>query len=295
MQPSKDIRDQAHLSEENIRSLNFINDSGSYIFRKYYRSGLRSHIFEVVSARDVLKETSGEITNGVRMYPRAKPKKIFRILRNRFKNTSAVFNEIKKYHLLLDYFGPEFIAESEEFIVDYTGTGTSQIVLCGLQEYVEGEILDPWRSFGENYLYDVFKTLIPQTSQLQALVRTAHKNIEQFVIKTRHMITDKGYIPDLAGVGNLILSPDGSLKLVDINNIVKIRLEDAILIDDKGYPSCDVSVEVLYRLERQILQKNIPGKDPLYHFFLSPERKKKVKALEKKFYTQLQTPAGKSR
>ncbi len=287
MNKTKDIRDQAHLSGSEVQKLNFVNDSGRYIFRKYYRSGLRSHIFEILTAEDVLKETCGEILDGIRIFPRARPKKMFRILRNRFESTEAVFLEIKKYHLLLKFLGPALIAESDEFIVDYTGTGTSQIILCGLQEYIEGEILDPWRLFGEGYLRDLFKSYIHGDFQLQALVHKSQKNIAKFVKKTRQMITDRGYIPDLAGVGNLILTLDGDLKLVDINNIVKIKLDDSILIDDKGYPSCDVSIEVLSLLEQKILQKEIHMDDPLYRFFLSSERKKRVRALEKEFYKNL--------
>lgn len=98
------------------------------------------------------------------------------------------------------------------------------------------------------------------------------------------MINETGYIPDLAGIGNLVLTPKGNLKLVDINNIVKIRLNNEILIDDQGYPSCDVSVEVLSILEQKILCLNIHMKDPLYRFFLTSERKKRVKILEKEFY-----------
>ena len=283
----QDIRDQAYLTESEVLKLNFINDSSHYIFRKYYRSGLRSHILEILAAEDVLKEIHGEITEGIRMFPRAKPKKMLRILRNRFKNKEAVFQEIKKYQLLLKFLGPAFIAESEEFIVDYTGTGKSQIVLCGLQEYIEGEILDPWGLGGENFLLDLFKTSTCPDSQLAARVEKARKNIAIFVKKIRQMISDTGYIPDLAGFGNLILTIEGNLKLVDINNIVEIKLNNFIPIDDKGYPSCDVSVEVLSLLEKDILQKNIQIDDPLYQFFLSPERKIKVKALEKQFYKSL--------
>ena len=101
------------------------------------------------------------------------------------------------------------------------------------------------------------------------------------------MITQTGYIPDLAGIGNLILTRAGNLKLLDINNIVEIKLNDTIPLDDRGYPSCDVSIEVLSILERDILQKKIPIGDPLYHFFLSPERREKVTAIEKKFYANL--------
>lgn len=287
MNKPEDIRDRAHLSGSEVQKLNFVNDSSRYIFRKHYRSGLRSHIFEILAAQDVLKETCGEIIDGIRLFPRARPKKIFRILRNRFKSTEAVFLEIKKYRMLLKFIGPEFIAQSDEFIVDYTGTGASQIVLCGLQEYIEGEILDPWKLFGKGYLQDLFKPYIHGEPHLQALVCNARKNIKKFVKKTRQMITDTGYIPDLAGVGNLVLTPDGALKLVDINNIVKIKFDDSILIDDKGYPSCDVSIEVLSILEQKILQKEIDMDDPFYRLFLSPGRKKRVKALEKEFYKNL--------
>ena len=283
----QDIRDQAYLTESQVLKLNFINDSSHYIFRKYYRSGLRSHILEILLAEDVLKETQGEITHGIRMFPRAKPKKMLRILRNRFKNKEEVFQEIKKYQVLLKFLGSDFIAESEEFIVDYTGTGKSQILLCGLQEYIEGEILDPWGLGDKNFLLDLFKSSTCPEAQLAAMVKKARKNIVLFVKKIRQMISDTGYIPDLAGFGNLILTPEGNLKLVDINNIVEIKLNNSIPIDDKGYPSCDVSVEVLSILERDLLQKNILLDDPLYRFFLSPQRKIKVKALEKQFYKTL--------
>ena len=283
----KDIRDQAYLTENEVLKLNFINDSSRYIFRKYYRSGLRSHIFEILTAQDVLKETQGEITEEIQLFPRAKPKKMLRILRNRFKNKEAVFQEIKKYRLLLQFLGPEYIAQSEEFIVDYTGTGKSQIVLCGLQEYIEGEILDPWGLGDKNFLPDLFSTPICPESQIKAMVEKNRKNIAIFVKRIRQMISNTGYIPDLAGFGNLILTPGGDLKLVDINNIVEIKLNDSIPIDDKGYPSCDVSVEVLSILERELLQKDIQMDDPLYRFFLSRERKIKVKELEKYFYKSL--------
>jgi len=287
-----DIRDQAHLSGNEVKKLNFIKDSKNLVFRKYYRSGLRSHIFEVLLSADVLKETQGEIIDGIRMFPRARPIKMFRILRNKFENKEAIFQEIKRYNRLLHFLGPDLIALSEEFITDYTGTGKSQIVLCGLQEYVEGQILDPWRLFGDNYLMDLFQSM-PHRQTLaenSKRIENAKKNITTFVKKIRQMITQTGYIPDLAGIGNLVLTRAGDLKLVDINNIVEIKLNDTILLDDRGYPSCDVSIEVLSILERDILQKKIPIKDdPLYCFFLSPERREKVTAIEKEFYANLES------
>ncbi|MBA3009532.1 MAG: hypothetical protein KKF12_21900 [Proteobacteria bacterium] len=274
-----DIRDRAHLPGSEVKKLNFIKDSKTLVFRKYYRSGLRSHIFEVLLAEAVLKETQGEIIDGIRMFPRARPVKMFRILRNRFESKTAVFREIEKYNLLLKFLGKNLIALSEEFLVDYRGTGKSQIVLCGLQEYVAGPILDPWRLFGEASLMDILHS--------HSLVEHAKKNIAIFVKKIRQMIDQTGYIPDLAGIGNLILTCTGDLKLVDINNIVEIKLDDTILLDDKGYPSCDVSIAVLSILEQNLLGRDIPMDDLLYRHFLSTERKDRVKAIEKEFYTNL--------
>ncbi len=302
-----DIRDQAHLSGNEVKKLNFIKNSKTLVFRKYFRSGLRSHIFEVLLAGDILKETQGEIIDGIRMFPRARPVKMFRILRNRFETKEAVFREIKKYNTLLKFLGPDLIACSEEFMADYAGGKKNQIVLCGLQEYVEGQILDPWRLFGDNYLMNLFLSMPRGGSSLRAeiapakiapaevapaevapaTVKTAKNNIAIFVERIRQMIAQTGYIPDLAGIGNLILTPTGALKLVDINNIVEVKRSDTILLDDKGYPSCDVSIEVLSILERDILKRNISNDDPLYLFFLSPERKKRVTVIENEFYANL--------
>ena len=101
------------------------------------------------------------------------------------------------------------------------------------------------------------------------------------------MISDAGHVPDLAGIGNLLVTPAGRLKLVDINNIVQIKMDDTILIDDKGYPSCDVSIEVLSILDQNISQNPLRLDDPLYRFFLSAERRKKVKHLEREFSMSL--------
>ncbi len=283
-----DIRDKISLSGSEFKELNFINASGKYEFRKFYRSGLRSHILEILLSDDLKKETHGVSIDGIRMFPRARPVKMFRILRHKFKSTKDVFQEIKKYTILLDALGPEYIALSDEIIVDYLGAKKNNILLCGFQEYVAGEILEPWRFLGPNYLQNLYKSMMTDDLSVQILVNKAKKSIQGFVKRIRQMISDTGYLPDLAGIGNLILTRDAQLKLVDINNIVEIKLDDHILIDDKGYPSCDVSVEVLSILERDLLDKEIHMDDPLYDLFLAPERRKKVKKLEKTFYKRLE-------
>ncbi len=270
-----------------MKGLNFIKNSTRFQFRKHYREGLRSHIFEVLETGDVLKETRGEIINDIRCYPRARPMRMLRILRTRFDSLNTVLKEIEKYNLLLKFLGPGLIARSDEFVVDYKEAGTSSIVLCGLQEYVEGEIIDPWNLSDKNPLSGLFMQMPSGASFGHDLIKRAGKNISVFVKLIRQMIADTGYIPDLAGFGNLIMTSNGEVKLVDINNIITIRFDATIRIDDKGYPSCDKSVEVLSILEQKILQRKISDNDPLYDFFLSPERKKKVKALEKAFYLSL--------
>ncbi len=248
---------------------------------------MRSHVFEVLLAGDTALEITGIMENGVRVFPRACPRKIFRVFRNRFTHIDEIFLEIKKYHMLLEALGADLIALSEEFIVDYEFDGKRHILLCGLQEYIEGEILDPWKISGPNYLADLSGSFPGLDQKKSAWVRTATQNIETFVQRIHQMIQAKKHIPDLAGIGNLILTRTGMLKLVDINNIVSINYDPDIHIDDKGYPACDVSVHVLHILETRLLGKKLKLNHPLYDFFLSKERKHRVKELEKQFYSTL--------
>jgi hypothetical protein len=281
-----DIRDHNHLTGDDIVSLNFIRPSSRFCFRKYYRSGLRSHIFEVLDRQDHKKEIHGIVKDGVKTFPRACPKKMFRIFRDRFTHINDIFDEIQKYTLLLSSLGSEFIALSEEFIVDYLHDGQAHILLCGLQEYVEGEILDPWKITDQQYLHQFFKMFFHHNSNLDRFVLNAKKNIARFTQKIRQMIINTHLIPDLAGLGNLLLSPDGQLKLVDINNIVSVAFSDDIQLDDKGYPSCDVSIHVLFMLETTLLGKPVSDNDPLL-FFMQESRKERVRQLEIQFYDRL--------
>lgn len=284
---SGDIRDKASLTGEEVVQLNFIKDSGKYFFRKHNRQGMRSHVLEVLSTEDLKKETSGELIDGVRFYPRAVPKYMLRILRTRFKSLQETLDEIKTYKLVLEFLGPECIALSSEFIVEYTGTGKSEIVLCGLQEYVHGAILDPWGLVGETPLCTFYQSRFPREKSHEECIAAGRQSIAAFVERMRKMITESGYVTDLAGNGNLILTSTGKIKLVDINNIVQVSKDDTILLDDKGYPSCDKSIEVLWILEDKLLQTANLSDDPLYKHFLSVDRLKKVKSLEKEFFENL--------
>jgi hypothetical protein len=283
----RDIRDIPSLTGKEVAALNFITDSEMYYFRKHNRQGMRSHIFEVLAIRDLLKETKGELVAGTRWYPRAVPKYMLRILRTRFTSLEQILDEVKKYTLVLKFLGPELIAISNEFIVEYTGTGKSEIVLCGFQEYVQGAILDPWGLVGEAPFETFCKTRFSSDKVDKKLVSTGINSIATFVRRMRKMITESGYVTDLAGNGNLILTDTGHVKLVDINNIVKVSKDDTIFLDDKGYPSCDKSIEVLYILEEKILKNKNLSADILYRHFLSEDRTKRVSSLEKQFFENL--------
>ena len=272
---------------ENVRGLRFINDSPSRHFRKHFRQGLRSHIFEVLDAEDVLKETEGEIRGGIRWFPRAVPRLMLRILRTRFASLEKVLDEINKYSMILKFLGPELMAVSQEFIVEYQGADGLEILLCGLQEYVEGEVLDPWNLQGDRPLDKLFDMHFPGENCANERVSMALESIFNFVTKVKSMIVDGGYIPDLAGNGNLLITAQGDLKLVDINNIIKVPCNGSILLDDKNYPSCDKSVEVLAILEQKILKNKNFMDEPLYRNFLTPERRKRVRQFEEKFYDKL--------
>ena len=93
-----------------------------------------------------------------------------------------------------------------------------------------------------------------------------------------------GAIPDLAGVGNLIMTPLGVVKLVDINNISKLFMDHHISVDEKGYPVSDKSVQALFQIETQFLGRSRDDVDTLYRFFLDHHRMKEVRELETSFH-----------
>jgi hypothetical protein len=287
----EDIRDKVHISSEDITGLNFIKDSGSYVFRKHYRQGLRSRIMEVLDSIDVRKERTGELIDGIRLFPRAKPLKMLRIFTNRFDCLENVLEEAKMFKIIEKYLSADHVAVSNEFVVDYIRSGKREIVLCGLQEYVEGEILDPWRFLHKEHLMELFKCMRggqdgDRVWSLEELVQKAYENTDNLIRRLKKMILEANYIPDLSGVGNLVLTPAGNIKLVDINNISRVTFSDYISIDDRGYPVCDKSIEVISILEQKLLQRPIDMKETIYRTFLDPRRMRKVKALEKKFKSE---------
>jgi hypothetical protein len=257
----EDVRDRLYLNQEDVLKLNFIREPGAYIYRRHYRQGLRSHILEVLSQKDVENEKNGVIIDGAKWYPRAEPLKMLRIFRTR---------------------------KSDEFLVDYELNGKRELILCGLQEFIQGAILDPWDQLDDSHLISIlrrisFETFEDADSLGDSWVREVREKSETFIGKIKKMILEAKHVPDLAGIGNLLLTPTGEIKLVDINNISRVSFESSISIDDRGYPVCDKSIESLSLLEQGLLQRPLQQDDTIYRTYLEPSRMEEVKALEKEF------------
>ena len=284
----EDVRDKLYLNQEDVLKLNFIREPGIYIYRRHYRQGLRSHILEVLSQEDVEKEKNGVIIDGAKWYPRAEPLKMLRIFRTRFNNLQEAEEEIERVKTIESYLGPENFARSDEFLVDYELNGKRELILCGLQEFIQGAILDPWDQLDDSHLLSIlrrisFETFEDAESIGDSWVRDVRKKSESFIGKVKKMILEANHVPDLAGIGNLLLTPTGEIKLVDINNISRVSFESSISIDDRGYPVCDKSIESLSLLEQGLLQRPLPEDDTIYRTYLEPNRMEEVKALEKEF------------
>jgi hypothetical protein len=284
-----DIRDNSRITHEDVLELNFIRKPGAYVYRKYHKQGLRSHIMEVLDPEDLIKQIKGEIIDGIRFFPWAKPLKILRIFRTKFFSIEEVFDEIKKLRIVEKYLPNDSYAKSDEFIVDYIWNNNRDFILCGLQDYVEGEVLNPWDPIPEHQLARLFATMngygysgFQKTSEQR--IQKFYKKVEHFIACVKKMILEANYIPDFAGVENLLITPAGNIKLVDINNISKVFLGPKISLDDKGYPVCDKSIEAISMLEKKLLGKSIDKTEKLYKIFLDPQRMKEVGELEEKFH-----------
>ena len=254
--------------------------------------GLRSHIMEVLRPADVTVERKGIIKDGLRWFPKANPLKVLRIFRARFDNLRDAEEELGRVKIVERYLGPEYIARSDEFLVDYELEGRYEPLLCGLQEYVKGEILDPWGRLDRDYLRSLFRRIDSVGGKngpraMEAWERNVRKEAEGALGRIRKMITEASLVPDLAGVGNLLLTRMGKIKLVDINNISRVSFEHGIPMDDRGYPVCDKSIEALSLLEQNLLGRPADRSAPIYQTFLDPGRMKEVRSIEREFYNPM--------
>ena len=286
---AEDIRDKAFVANEDVVKLNFINTLSPYVFRRHHRQGLRSHILEVLRRTDVEQERTGVVMDGLRWFPKAEPVRVFRLFRTRLKTLDNALHEIRRVKLVEHYLAPRFLAKSSEFIVDYAGPSGREPLLCGFQAYVKGEIVDPWSILGlkmlAESLFDSLQTAMddPPASRAQWTLMARDKAAE-FIDRVREMILQTGCVPDLAGIGNLVITVSGDIKLVDINNISKVSFDSEVLLDDRGYPVGDKSIEALYLLEEKLAGRAVSEKDPIYRPYFDPGRKKAVRAYEAQFY-----------
>ena len=292
---TEDIREKASLRHEEVLSLNFIKDPGVYIFRRHYKQGLRSHVMEVLRRGDVEKERKGIVKDGIRWFPRAKPIKMLRIFRTKFKGLNEALEEVRRVKIIEKYLAPDHVAMSNEFLVDYDVGGKPDFILCGLQEAVEGEILDPWSPITKEHLAELFSRMgMDQRSgfgmRTHLLVENVQQSLKAFINSVKKMIQEANYVPDLAGVGNLIITPKGKVKLVDINNISKVSFGPSISVDDKGYPVCDKSIQALSLLERKVLARPVDKEEVIYKTFLGSQRMRAVKVLEDRFHFSMVYP-----
>ena len=284
-----DIRNKSYICHEDIIGLNFIKSPGRYVYRKYHKQGLRSQIMEVLDPDDVQKQTKGEPVNDFLYFPWAKPLKILRIFRSTFDSVDHIFDEIKKLKIVETYLPPDAYAKSNEFIVEYIRNGKHDVILCGLQDYVEGEPLNPWEIVDKQHTAELVVRMRMGENTASAvdtdqLIQKIHKNVDFFIKSIKKMIVEAGYVPDFAGIENLIITPAGHIKLVDINNISKVSFGDAIPLDDKGYPVSDKSIEAISILEQKLLDRPLDKTEVIYRIFLDPERMKRVKQLEEAFH-----------
>jgi hypothetical protein len=290
-----DPRDKPYLTQEDLLELNFIRKHPGFIFRRHHRSGLRSHIFQVLDPMEVQRERDGVLTDGLRAFPKAKPIKMLRIFRTRFKNLHEAEEEVKRVKWIETFLAPHHLARSNEFLVDLMVGQRRELILCGLQEYVEGETVDPWRSLDKNQLGSLWRRISPpgiaiSGSKVEAWIHRVREKARDLIHGLNRLIEEAGYVPDLAGSGNLLLTLTGHIKLVDINNISRVSFDSAIPLDDRGYPVCDKSIEALSLLEEKLLLKPIDRSQTVYSFFLDPVRMKRVRELEREFHTT--SPVG---
>ncbi len=284
----EDIRDKPYITHDDVVGLNFVNPSSPFFFRRHYRQGLRSHVMEILHKRDLELETAGTLIDGRRRFPKAAPHKIFRLFRTRLQVPQEALIEIERVKFVEKYLAPEYLARSNEFIVDYLGPNGNELMLCGLQEYVPGEIVDPWNLlYGERFLNALYQdlglTASPSDTARRRWIAHTRRQASRFVSKIKQMIHETDHIPDLAGLGNMIMMASGRIKLVDINNISRVYFDTTIRLDDRGYPVCDKSIEALAMLERKILGHPIDSNDTIYRTFLTAQRMEEVAALERQF------------
>ncbi len=255
-----DIREKSRLEHQDILDLNFINRDSPYVFNYHYNQGLRSHIIELLNPEDCKARDKGIYVEGRLTYPKPVPSKVLRIYKEKITLQEAM-EETEKMCTIKRYL-KENIAKSQEFIVSYRKKEGFEPILCGLQEYIKGELIDPWycvpRAYDTNF----------------------ENNTNKFINRIKRCINETGLIPDLAGIGNLTYSNRG-VVLVDINNINTVDYSDDIFLDNKSFPIVDTSIEALSLLEKKV--NGFLTSDKIYQHYLEPGRKTECDRIRKKW------------
>ncbi|XPS88757.1 hypothetical protein Dvar_67760 [Desulfosarcina variabilis str. Montpellier] len=287
-----DIRNRPTLEHADIIALNFVRTDSPYLFRRHFRQGLRSHIMEILHLPDVNREQNGTMIDGVRCFPKASPRRMFRIFRTHLETLEKALAETARVKLVERYLADGYMARSTECIVDYEGPDGRDLVLCGFQEYVPGEVLDPWTVLDATELLPALYHAISQRKDApppseKQWIETVRQRGAEFVRRIKQMITEAGHIPDLAGSGNLIVNAQGDIRLVDINNISPVTFDASIRLDEKGYPVGDKSVEALFLIEEKLFGRPVDRDEPVYRHFLDPQRQIRVAEKERQFHTRI--------
>ena len=288
-----DIRNKTAIDHADIIALNFIRSSAPYFFRKHFRQGLRSRIIEILTPIDITNEKTGITRRGVRRFPRAIPRNMFRIFRTRLKNLAEAWGEIERFKIVSHYLAPDFLAHSYEFIVDYKGPQGFEPMLCGFQEFIDGEVVDPWTILSAETLLPTLYNTMSERGLVNSLpedewIAVARRKGAEFVEKIKSMVTYSGFIPDLAGVGNLRIKTGGEICLVDLNNISPVNSDASIALDEKGYPVSDKSIESLSLIEEKIVGHPVDMGEVLYKRFLNNHRKRLVEEKIELFNNKIQ-------
>ena len=285
---SQDIRSRPTIDHADVIALNFVRSSPPYLFRRHFRQGLRSHIMEILRLTDVALERTGRNVDGVRQFPKATPCRMFRIFRTHLGTLESALEETARVKLVERYLAPDFMARSTECLVDYQSPNGHDLLLCGFQEYIPGEVLDPWTILEASDLLTLLYHTVGQQKEPLCLseerwIETLRQRGADFVARIKQMITEAGHIPDLAGAGNLIVTAKGEIRLVDINNISAVAFDASIRLDEKGYPVGDKSVEALSLIEAKMFNRPVDLDEPVYRHFLDSNRQKRVSAEELRF------------
>ena len=289
---ANDIRDKGTISHEDVLGLNFVRKPSPYYFRGHFREGLRSRIIQVLDPRDVRAETHGLMHQGIRRYPMARPLRMLRIFRMPISSLRDITDEIVNYQIVQEHLPAAYYASSSEFLVEYQKPDKNEIVLCGLQEFVAGEALDPWNPDILGSIRSYYHSRAPRDHTdpdafADRKVDILQQHTRAFIHHLKSMARVARRLPDLAGVGNILYTASATIHLVDINNIANISPAEEIPIDDKGYPACDKSIEALSLIEKGVLGHPVDMQEDLYRFFLNSERMQRVRDIEKTFHARV--------